>query len=285
MNEFRKYTLRLGDRLLSIDRPQVMGIVNVTPDSFFGGSRAFDADSLRRRVEHVLESGADMIDLGGYSSRPGADDVSPEEEMRRVALGMEVIRRLSADVPVSIDTFRSAVAREAIVNCGADIINDISGGDLDSEMFNTVAQLNVPYILMHMRGCPADMQTRTGYDDIVGEVTRHLAERVDDLHARGVSDVIVDPGFGFSKTVDQSFQLLCALDFMTRQLDCPMLIGVSRKTMIWKTLGVTADEALNGTTCINTIALMQGASILRVHDVAEAVEAVKLTQKYFEQCI
>ena len=254
-----------------------MGIVNVTPDSFFAESRV-PADSVTARVSEMMAQGADIIDLGGYSSRPGADTVTAEEELARLVPAIAAIRERFPDIPVSVDTFRADVARECIAQ-GADIINDIGGGDLDPEMFGTIADLRVPYILMHMRGTPATMQSLTDYDDVVADVLRDLAFKTDRLHQLGVNDVIIDPGFGFAKTVDQNYRLLAALG-MFREIGCPVLAGVSRKTMIWKELGIHPDEALNGTTAINMIALMNGADILRVHDVRECAETVRLFCAY-----
>lgn len=269
--------LNIRGNLIEFNRPAVMGIVNVTPDSFFAGSRV-PADSVTARVSEMMAQGADIIDLGGYSSRPGADTVTAEEELARLVPAIAAIRERFPDIPVSVDTFRADVARECIAQ-GADIINDIGGGDLDPEMFGTIADLRVPYILMHMRGTPATMQSLTDYDDVVADVLRDLAFKTDRLHQLGVNDVIIDPGFGFAKTVDQNYRLLAALG-MFREIGCPVLAGVSRKTMIWKELGIHPDEALNGTTAINMIALMNGADILRVHDVRECAETVRLFCAY-----
>lgn len=269
--------LNIRGNLIEFNRPAVMGIVNVTPDSFFAGSRV-PADSVTARVSEMMAQGADIIDLGGYSSRPGADTVTAEEELARLVPAIAAIRERFPDIPVSVDTFRADVARECIAQ-GADIINDIGGGDLDPEMFGTIADLRVPYILMHMRGTPATMQSLTDYDDVVADVLRDLAFKTDRLHQLGVNDVIIDPGFGFAKTVDQNYRLLAALG-MFREIGCPVLAGVSRKTMIWKELGIRPDEALNGTTAINMIALMNGADILRVHDVRECAETVRLFCAY-----
>lgn len=269
--------LNIRGNLIEFNRPAVMGIVNVTPDSFFAESRV-PADSVTARVSEMMAQGADIIDLGGYSSRPGADTVTAEEELARLVPAIAAIRERFPDIPVSVDTFRADVARECIAQ-GADIINDIGGGDLDPEMFGTIADLRVPYILMHMRGTPATMQSLTDYDDVVADVLRDLAFKTDRLHQLGVNDVIIDPGFGFAKTVDQNYRLLAALG-MFREIGCPVLAGVSRKTMIWKELGIHPDEALNGTTAINMIALMNGADILRVHDVRECAETVRLFCAY-----
>lgn len=275
MQPFRNFTLNLRGRLLDIDRPQVMGIINVTPDSFYEGSRTFDRDTIARKVRQMISEGADMIDIGAYSSRPGAGDVSPQEETERLVRGLEVLRSIDRDIPVSIDTFRASVAETAVLS-GADIVNDISGGDLDPDMFATVARLKVPYVLMHMRGTPATMQSMTGYDSLVADITRDIAVKLRRLRDEGVADVIVDPGFGFSKTTEQNYELLASLRDMGEALQCPVLAGVSRKSMISNILGISPDQTLNGTTVINTLALCQGVSFLRVHDVLEARQAVLL---------
>ncbi|MDE5919557.1 MAG: dihydropteroate synthase [Duncaniella sp.] len=276
---FRPFSLNINGCLKEYNRPQVMGIINVTPDSFYEGSRNINCRDVATRVERMLEDGVDFIDLGGYSSRPGGESVSIEEELNRVKIGLSAIRSVSRDIPVSVDTFRSEVARRSIVEWGADIINDISGGDLDTEMFDTISTLGVPYIMMHMRGCPENMQTFTDYNDVTSDVTLELSLKLQRLRLLGVSDVIIDPGFGFSKTLEQNYDLLRHLDVFTEAFDEPVLVGVSRKSMIYKALEISADEALNGTTVLNTISLVGGASFLRVHDVKEAVEAVKLYTK------
>lgn len=278
MSAFKPFSLRLGERLFPIERPQIMGIVNVTPDSFFSGSRTSDTLSISRRVEKLIAEGADMIDIGAYSSRPGADEVSPEEEILRLQRGMKAIREVSHDIPVSVDTFRASVARRAIEDFHADIINDIAGGLLDPDMHDTVASLSVPYILMHMRGTPSTMQSLTDYPSgVVAGVIEELSHQVNSLQQRGVADIIIDPGFGFAKTLQQNYQLMAGLDALHQAFDRPMLIGISRKSMITKALGIAADEALNGTTVLNTISLLSGAAILRVHDVAAARQALTLT--------
>lgn len=276
---FRPFSLNINGCLKEYNRPQVMGIINVTPDSFYEGSRNINCRDVATRVERMLEEGVDFIDLGGYSSRPGGESVSIEEELNRVKIGLSAIRSVSRDIPVSVDTFRSEVARRSIVEWGADIINDISGGDLDTEMFDTISTLGVPYIMMHMRGCPENMQTFTDYNDVTSDVALELSLKLQRLRLLGVSDVIIDPGFGFSKTLEQNYDLLRHLDVFTEAFDEPVLVGVSRKSMIYKALEISADEALNGTTVLNTISLVGGASFLRVHDVKEAVEAVKLYTK------
>lgn len=277
--KFRPFSLNLKGRLAEYDHPAVMGILNVTPDSFYAGSRVTGTVELHRRVERMLAQGADIIDVGGYSSRPGADDVSPEEEMARVRRGVEAIRRVSADIPVSVDTFRADVARCAVLDWGADIVNDISGGALDSGMFPTVAELKVPYILMHMRGTPATMQTMTDYEDVTADVVAELSGLMHQLELDGVADIIIDPGFGFAKTLDQNYELMRHLPQLAQLLGKPVLVGISRKSMITKLLSVTADEALPGTVALNTFALLNGASILRVHDVEAAVQAVRIVSR------
>lgn len=274
-----QFSLNLRGRLYNVDRPQVMGILNVTPDSFFAGSRTplGYADEIRRRAARLIEQGADMVDVGGYSTRPGAEQVSADEEIRRVEAGIAAVREFSADMPVSVDTFRAEVASEAVRNFGADIVNDVSGGSLDEAMFDTVAALRVPYILMHMRGTPADMTPLTEYPrGVVAGVAEELSGKLRELSLRGVSDVIVDPGFGFAKTVGQNYGLMAGLPSLLELLRKPLLVGVSRKSMIYKPLGITPADALPGTTALNILALERGASILRVHDVAEAVQAVKV---------
>lgn len=273
---FTPFSLNIRGRLFEYDKPAVMGIVNVTPDSFFAGSRSSTIPEIAKRVEEMITAGADMLDLGAYSSRPGASDVSEEEECRRIALGMKVIRDISQDIPVSVDTFRAGVAREAVVNLGADIVNDISGGDLDQEMWATVADLNAPYILMHMRGNPSTMQALTEYHDVTADVISDLSEKLRRLRLMGVSDIIIDPGFGFSKTTEQNFEMMRNLQLFKSSLGAPVLVGVSRKSMITKSLGITPMEALPGTIALDTIALTRGASILRVRDVSEAVAAVRM---------
>lgn len=272
------YTLNLHKKLFELREPQIMGIVNVTPDSFYSGSRTQTDEAIGKRVAQMIADGADMIDIGAYSSRPGADDVSPEEEMERLRHGLRTVRQISADIPVSVDTFRADVAKMAIEEGGADIINDIAGGMMDKQMFRTVAHLGVPYILMHMQGTPDTMQKAPQYDNLRREVMLFLAERIDRLCQLGAKDIIVDPGFGFGKTLEHNYELMNHLEDF-HELDRPLLVGISRKSMIYKLIGGTPETALNGTTVLNTIALMKGAHILRVHDVKEAVEAKKIFMK------
>lgn len=275
---FHPFSLNIHGTLREFTRPQVMGIVNVTPDSFYAGSRVRTDAEISRRTEELLSEGADMLDIGAYSSRPGAEDVPAEEEATRIRNGLRIVRQIAPDAIVSVDTFRSEIARIA-VDEGADIINDISGGDMDPMMFDTVAELGVPYILMHMRGNPATMQQLTQYEsnDVTSGVLRDLSSKVERLAYMGVNDIIIDPGFGFSKTLEQNYDLLRNLGLL-QCFNRPVLAGVSRKSMITRALGIDADRALNGTTVINTLALLEGAAILRVHDAAAACQAVKLTE-------
>ncbi|RYC69547.1 MULTISPECIES: dihydropteroate synthase [Spirosoma] len=280
MPKVTKKTLNCRGRLVSLDTPVVMGILNVTPDSFFAGSRvspeSTQPNGVLERAESMLRAGATFLDIGGYSTRPGAADVSPAEEADRVLPAIDTILRHVPNALISIDTFRASVARQA-VEAGACMVNDVSGGNLDADMFSTVADLGVPYVLMHMRGTPQTMQSLSNYTNLVTEVIDELALRLNELRALGAKDIVIDPGFGFAKTISQNFELLRELTAF-HYFDEPLLVGLSRKTTIWKTLNTTADKALNGTTVLNTAALLGGASILRVHDVQEAVEAIKLTQ-------
>ena len=276
MQPFKTYSLNLRGRLVTIDRPWVMGIINVTPDSFYGGSRVADEGMLIERVRKMLADGADVIDVGACSTRPGSQQVDAQGEMDRLQWALAAIRREFPDTRVSVDTYRAQVARRCVEEWGTDIINDISGGMIDQEMFATVAQLGVPYVLMHTRGTPETMSQLTDYHNVAAEVLEWMARRIDELRQMGVADVIADPGFGFAKTVEQNYELLARLDAF-HALDAPLLVGVSRKRMIYTPLHCDADGALNGTTVVNTIALMHGAHILRVHDVKAAAEAVELT--------
>lgn len=271
----RKRTLNIRGRLMDLSTPRVMGILNVTPDSFYAGSRTPGAEAVAARVRQIRDEGADFIDIGAYSSRPGAADVPAAEEMERLRMGLGVIAREAPEMPVSVDTFRADVARMCVEEYGVSIINDIAGGQLDAAMFDTVARLGVPYVLMHMQGTPQTMQREPHYDDVVAEVFQALARGAQRLHTMGAADVILDPGFGFGKTVAQNYDLLAHLDELVA-LGLPVLVGVSRKSMIWRLVGGGPEDALNGTTAIHAIALMKGASILRVHDVKAATEAVKI---------
>jgi|ERR1035437_312457 dihydropteroate synthase len=270
--------INTGGKLLDLEIPKVMGILNITPDSFYKGSRYNTDEDILRAATRMLEDGADILDIGGYSSHPGAKDITAEEESIRVLKAIKLISRNYPEAIISVDTFRADIAREAVVGCGAHLINDISGGDADSKMFLTVEKLNVPYILMHMKGDPRTMQNKPVYDDVVADILKWFGERIFKLQNAGLKDIIIDPGFGFGKTMDHNFDLLRRLgDFSITGL--PVIVGISRKSMIWKTLNISVDEALNGTTALNAIALFNGADILRVHDVKEAVQTVKLLQK------
>ena len=277
---FQPFSLNIGGELREYSRPQVMGIINVTPDSFYKNSRTMDEDALSSRIEKFIADGADFIDMGAYSSRPGAADVDPAEEIARLRVGMKVLRSIDPQIPVSIDTFRSEVARVAIEELGANIVNDISGGSLDQDMFRTVARLKVPYILMHMRGTPATMQSLTDYSDVTADVIADLSVKLRELHLLGVADVVVDPGFGFSKTTEQNFEMMRNLQ-QFGVLGCPLLVGISRKSMITRTLDIDPADALAGTVALDAFALTQGAAFLRVHDVLEAIQTVKLFMKTF----
>lgn len=276
-------TINIKGELFPLDRPVVMGILNVTPDSFFAGSRKRTEAEIAMRIEEVLAQGGDWIDIGGYSSRPDATPVTADEEMRRLELGLEILSRDYPSVPVSVDTFRADVARCCVEKYGVAMINDISAGELDPEMFRTVADLKVPYIMMHMRGTPQTMASLTDYTNLMDEIMLYFAEKVRQLRLMGVSDLILDPGFGFSKTLEQNYELMAHLrEFGI--FDLPILVGISRKRMIYQLLGGTPEESLNGTTALHTYALLNGADILRVHDVKEAVEAVRIVQKIKEYC-
>ncbi|MDD2960992.1 MAG: dihydropteroate synthase [Muribaculaceae bacterium] len=259
-----------------------MGILNVTPDSFYSVSRCPDEASIIKRIETIEEGGADIIDIGGYSSRPMAEDISPDEEYARLSKGLSLIKRYAPDTIISIDTFRADVARRCIENYGASIINDISGGTLDDNMFATVGRLGMPYILMHMRGNPTTMTKLTDYTDVTADVISDLSHKVSLLVENGVNDIIIDPGFGFSKNVEQNYELMAHLEEF-KVFNMPLLVGISRKSMIYKLLETTPEQSLNGTSVLNTIALMAGASILRVHDVAQAVETVKIVETTLNQ--
>ncbi|WP_428663860.1 dihydropteroate synthase [Runella sp.] len=269
-----KKTLNIGGKLLDLSTPQVMGILNVTPDSFYSESRVTQLDDARRKAERMLSEGASILDLGGHSTRPGADAVSEEEELKRIVPVVEMLRKDFPNAILSIDTFRASVARQA-VEAGAHIVNDIAGGNLDAQMFETIASLNVPYILMHSRGTPQTMKNLNQYDDLVTDVLRELQVKIYELQHLGVKDIVADMGFGFAKNADQNYVLLHELKAF-QPLNVPLLVGVSRKSMIWRKLDISPEQSLNGTTVLNTVALMNGANILRVHDVKEAVEAIKL---------
>lgn len=277
MQAFKPYAFNMKGKVLDLSQPQVMGILNVTPDSFYAGSRKQSEKEITERIEQIWKEGAGMIDIGAYSSRPNADDVSPQEEMERLRTGLELLKKSQCNLTVSVDTFRADVARMCVEEYGVHIINDISGGALDPDMFTTVAKLDVPYILMHMKGTPQTMQQNPHYDHVVKEVYTYFEEKISQLRALGVKDIILDPGFGFAKTLHQNYQLMQGMEAF-HQLQLPLLVGISRKSMIYKLLNTNPSDALNGTTVLNTYALLKGAHILRVHDVKECVEAIKLTQ-------
>lgn len=275
------YYMNVNGRLLDLSTPQVMGILNVTPDSFYAGSRMQTETQIATRVEQMLEEGADMIDIGAYSSRPGAADISVQEEMDRLRAGLRIVRRMHPDAIVSVDTFRAAVACMCVEEYGVAIVNDISGGEMDKDMFSTVARLGVPYVLMHMQGTPQNMQQQPHYDSLLGDIFRYFARKVQQLRDLGAKDIVLDPGFGFGKTLEHNYELLAHLEDF-RIFGLPLLVGVSRKSMVYNLLGTTPAEALNGTTAVNTVCLMKGADILRVHDVRQAVEAIKIITKMKE---
>lgn len=270
-------TINCKGQLIDISQPKVMGVLNVTPDSFYDGGSYKDKADILRQVETILTEGATFIDVGGYSSRPGADFVSEEEESNRVLPVIELILKEFPDTLISIDTFRSQVAKKSI-EAGAALINDISAGKLDKKMIETVGKLGVPYIMMHMRGNPKTMQQQTDYEDLVKDVISYFGDRIAEAHKAKINDIIIDPGFGFAKTLEQNFELLNKMDLL-KITDKLILAGVSRKSMIYKTLNTSASEALNGTTALNMMALENGASILRVHDVKEAMECITLFNK------
>ena len=278
-----QYTMNLRGKLVDLQRPWVMGILNVTPDSFYADSRTpmAEPERIAQRVRQMLAEGADIIDVGAYSSRSGADDISPLEEMRRLEVALSTVREVAPEVYVSVDTFRSEVARQCVEHFGVDLINDISGGVLDRAMPKVVARLGVPYIIMHMKGNPETMQTAPEYQDVVAEVLEFLARQQQRFFDAGGKDVIIDPGFGFGKTLQHNYRLMDRLqDF--HELHAPLLVGVSRKSMIYKLLETTPQDALNGTTVLHTIAMMKGAHILRVHDVQAAVEARTLVETMWQ---
>ena len=269
-------TLNLSGQLLSLERAVVMGIINVTPDSFYSTSRIAGEQELRTRIDTLLREGASIADLGAYSSRLGAEEVSAQEEMRRLAPALRILRDEYPALPVSVDTFRADVARWAVQEYGVAMINDISGGALDPQMYSTIAELQVPYILMHMRGTPQTMGELTDYQDLILDLIDYFIQRVGQLTELGVHDIVLDSGFGFSKTLEQNYELLARMSDLGTVLPQPLLVGISRKSMIYRLLGQTPEEALNGTSILHAFALERGAKILRVHDVAPAVEAIRL---------
>lgn len=284
------YTLNVGGRLLSLERPAVMGILNLTPDSFYATSRMLGgvgnvdeaptdtAEAIAQRARAIIDEGGTIIDVGAYSTRPGAPDVTADEEMRRLAYGLDIIRRTLPDAIISVDTFRADVARQCVRDYGVNIINDISGGEMDRAMFHTVGRLGVPYILMHMQGQPRTMQQAPHYDNVTAEVISYLARRAQQLRDHGVADIVLDPGFGFGKTLEHNYELMAHLDDF-HELGLPLLVGVSRKSMIYRLLDSTPDDSLAGTVALGTYALLHGAHILRVHDVRAAADSVAVTER------
>jgi len=273
--------INLNNRLVDLSFPIVMGIINVTPDSFYRGNRFMTEKSILNVAEKMIHDGAAILDIGGYSTRPNAEHITQEEEIKRVSEGLEVILKKFPDIPISVDTFRSGVVRELSKNFPIAMINDISGGTLDDLMFETIADLNVAYVLMHTRGTPQTMQSNTQYEDVVTEVMRFLEMKLSRLRMLGVKDIVVDPGFGFAKTLDQNYILLKKLRYF-KELNVPILAGLSRKSMLYTLLETDAENALNATTAVNMLALNDGASILRVHDVKEAVQTIKIFKKYIQ---
>lgn len=269
-------TLNCKGRLIDLTRPKVMGILNITPDSFYDGGKFRDSQSILFQTEKMLNEGATFIDVGAYSSRPGADDVSEEEEVKRMLPIVELLLQEYPDIILSIDTFRSTVA-DRCLQAGAALINDISAGKRDVKMLPTIARHKVPYIMMHMRGTPRTMQDKTEYNDLIVDILYYFSERIAKARKLGIIDIIVDPGFGFAKTVEQNYELLSKLELF-KSMGLPILAGLSRKSMIYKTLKTTPENALNGTSALNMVALMNGADLLRVHDVKEAVECVRLAE-------
>ena len=269
--------INVNGSLLDLSVPCVMGILNITPDSFYAGSRMQTEAEITARAQQILDEGAGIIDIGAYSSRPNAENVSPHEEMGRLRMGLEILRKTQPGAVISVDTFRADVARMCVGEYGVAIINDIAAGEMDADMFRTVAELNVPYIMMHMQGTPQNMQQHPHYDNLLKEVFLYFAQKVQQLRDMGMKDIILDPGFGFGKTVEHNYELLAHLEEF-RIFELPLLVGVSRKSMIYRLLGNTPQDALNGTTVLDTICLLKGADILRVHDVREAVETVKIVE-------
>lgn len=270
--------INVNGRLLDLSTPQVMGILNITPDSFYAGSRMQTEEEITVRARQIIDEGASIIDMGAYSSRPNAEHITAEEEMRRLRTALEIVNRNHPDAIISVDTFRAGVAEQCVKDYGVAIVNDISAGEMDEHMFRTVAELGVPYIMMHMLGTPQNMQKEPHYDNLLREIFLYFARKVQQLRDLGGKDIILDPGFGFGKTLDHNYELMAHLDEF-RIFELPVLVGISRKSMIYKLLGGTPQDSLNGTTVLDTVALMKGANILRVHDVRQAVEAVYIVQK------
>lgn len=272
------YSININNSLFGLTTPVVMGILNVTPDSFYVESRKQNNSDIEQRVQQIIDEGASIIDIGAYSSRPNAENVSAQEEMSRLRKGLSIINKIAPNAAVSVDTFRADIAKMCVEEYGVAIINDISGGEMDENMFSTIAHLHVPYILMHMQGTPQNMQNAPQYNNLIQDVFKYLSQKVQQLKELGIKDIILDPGFGFGKTIEHNYQLMGHLEEF-RIFKLPLLVGISRKSMIYKILETTPQEALNGTTVLNTIALLKGADILRVHDVRQAVEAIRIVEK------
>lgn len=284
MQPLRPYSINVNGRLLMLDKPKVMGILNLSEDSFYSSVSAPTREKVFSRVEKILSEGTDIIDVGACSTRPGSTGVTIEEEMQALRMALPIIRELSPEAVVSVDTYRADVAAMCVEEYGVSMINDISAGEMDKRMFDTIARLRVPYIMMHMQGTPDTMQVNPHYTDVVDEVVTYLARRSNELHDRGVADVIVDPGFGFGKTLEHNYQLMSRLEEL-HLLEMPLLVGISRKSMIYRLLDTTPEDSLNGTTVLNTIALMKGAHILRVHDVKACRECVDMMEKLRQNCL
>lgn len=278
---FKKTTILYGNRLLEVNKPWIFGILNVTLDSFFADSRTFYDDNIEQRIRQLANEKVSVIDIGAYSSRPNARHISEEEEFARLARAFKLVKKITSDIPLSVDTFRSSIVNKLYNQFGAFIVNDISGGEMDERMFSTVAELKLPYIMMHMQGTPQTMQNNPQYTDVVSEVIDYFAKKITQLKQLGVNDIILDPGFGFGKTLEHNYELLQRLEEL-HVLGLPIFVGISRKSMLYKLLGTAPAAALNATTVANTISLMKGAAFLRVHDVAEANEAVEIVSKMNE---
>jgi dihydropteroate synthase len=274
------FTLNCAGRLLTFHEPVVMGIINVTPDSFYTGSRKITINDALQKGEQMIAEGAAILDIGGQSTRPGSVKIEPEDEAKRVIPIVEAIHKNFPDTIISVDTFYASIAEQS-VQCGASIVNDVTGGHFDEAMLSTVAKLKVPFICMHMKGTPQNMQENPVYENVTKEIVDYFIERIDVCRKAGIHDVVIDPGFGFGKTIKHNFQLLRELSVF-KMFERPVLIGISRKSTVYKTLGITTEEALNGTTVLHTLGLLNGANILRVHDVKEAVEAIKLVERYLK---
>jgi len=275
----KKRSIKCRGEIIDLSEPKIMGILNVTPDSFFDGGRLKTLEDIKNHVSEMIIEGCDILDIGAYSSRPGAEMVTEKEELNRLIPVLELIKKQFPEIIISVDTFRSGIAKHVVTHFNVDIINDISSGDMDKDMFQTIAELNVPYIMMHMKGTPKTMHQNPEYKNVVKEILDYFSQKVQQLKLIGVSDIIIDPGFGFGKTIEHNYQLLNHLkDF--RILELPVLVGLSRKSMIFKTLNTTPEESLNGTSVLNTLALVGGANILRVHDIKEAKETIKLVNKF-----